>query len=326
MAAHVLNVICVTGANRGIGFEICRQLSRKSVGVDEILMTGRNVDQLKQSIEKLTKMKDFNDKTKLKHFELDVSDKKSIDNFIGQLKNEKYNSNTNGISCFVNNAGIYIDKWDKSTFDKTLMTNAFGPMHLTQELIKNNMFGAPFSQVINLSSGYGAYNQISKKSIYSKIATVDKIEDLTIGNNVVTFDAKDAMSSKYVAAYKISKAVLNRWTQLESQIDHSGSSDSDSKEKEKEKEKDKEKESKESKEDESKENNQVSDKQKVFINCVCPGWVRTDMGGSGASRSVDEGAFGAVRLATQKLTQNFPNGCFFRDSDELSFATGGKRV
>ena len=200
--AHALNVICVTGANRGIGFEICRQLSRKSadIDVDEILMTGRNVDQLKQAIQKLSKTKDFNNKTKLKHYQLDVSDKKSIDNFIKQLKDEKYNSIKNGISCFINNAGIYINKWDKSTFDKTLMTNAIGPIYSTKQLIKTNMFKAPLSQVINISSGGGAYNELSKKSIYSKIATTDKIEDLTLGSDLITFDAKDAMSSKHVAA------------------------------------------------------------------------------------------------------------------------------
>src|SRR5262249_31350213 len=44
------------------------------------------------------------------------------------------------------------------------------------------------------------------------------------------------------------------------------------------------------------------------VNSVCPGWVRTDMGGSGAPRSVEEGADTIVWLATdapQNLTGNF---------------------
>jgi NAD(P)-dependent dehydrogenase (short-subunit alcohol dehydrogenase family) len=44
------------------------------------------------------------------------------------------------------------------------------------------------------------------------------------------------------------------------------------------------------------------------INSVCPGWVRTDMGGSGANRSVEEGADTIVWLATdapQNLTAKF---------------------
>jgi NAD(P)-dependent dehydrogenase (short-subunit alcohol dehydrogenase family) len=47
------------------------------------------------------------------------------------------------------------------------------------------------------------------------------------------------------------------------------------------------------------------------VNSVCPGWVRTDMGGSGAARSVDKGAAGIVWAAT--LASDGPTGGFFRD-------------
>jgi NAD(P)-dependent dehydrogenase (short-subunit alcohol dehydrogenase family) len=53
------------------------------------------------------------------------------------------------------------------------------------------------------------------------------------------------------------------------------------------------------------------DERDVKINVMCPGWVRTDMGGSGASRSVEEGADTAVWLAT--LPDDGPTGGFFRD-------------
>jgi len=50
---------------------------------------------------------------------------------------------------------------------------------------------------------------------------------------------------------------------------------------------------------------------KFAVNCVCPGWVRTDMGGSNANRSVGEGAAGIVWLAAE-APQNL-TGKFFRD-------------
>ena len=53
----------------------------------------------------------------------------------------------------------------------------------------------------------------------------------------------------------------------------------------------------------------------VLVNSVSPGWVRTDMGGSGASLSVEEGAETPVWAAT--LPDNGPTGGFFRDRREV---------
>jgi NAD(P)-dependent dehydrogenase (short-subunit alcohol dehydrogenase family) len=55
----------------------------------------------------------------------------------------------------------------------------------------------------------------------------------------------------------------------------------------------------------------ASDERWVKVNTMCPGWVRTDMGGSGAPRSVEEGADTAVWLAT--LPDDGPSGGFFRN-------------
>ncbi len=49
----------------------------------------------------------------------------------------------------------------------------------------------------------------------------------------------------------------------------------------------------------------------ILVNSMDPGWVRTNMGGSSAPRSVDQGADTAVWLAT--LPDDGPTGGFFRD-------------
>jgi NAD(P)-dependent dehydrogenase (short-subunit alcohol dehydrogenase family) len=54
----------------------------------------------------------------------------------------------------------------------------------------------------------------------------------------------------------------------------------------------------------------------VLVNAVCPGWVATDMGGSGG-RPVAEGAAGIVWAAT--LPDDGPTGGFFRDGKPLQW-------
>ncbi|GIV36528.1 MAG: short-chain dehydrogenase [Cyclobacteriaceae bacterium] len=56
--------------------------------------------------------------------------------------------------------------------------------------------------------------------------------------------------------------------------------------------------------------------RQITVNAYCPGWVRTDMGGRAAPRSVQQGADTAVWLATARVQET---GKFFRDRRIISW-------
>jgi NAD(P)-dependent dehydrogenase (short-subunit alcohol dehydrogenase family) len=53
----------------------------------------------------------------------------------------------------------------------------------------------------------------------------------------------------------------------------------------------------------------------IAVNCMCPGWCRTDMGGNDATRSAEEGADTALWLALEAPPELA--GRFFRDREEI---------
>jgi len=54
----------------------------------------------------------------------------------------------------------------------------------------------------------------------------------------------------------------------------------------------------------------------IKVNSMCPGWVKTDMGGAGATRTLQQGADTAVWLAT---AEKIPTGKFFADRKQTEW-------
>lgn len=57
--------------------------------------------------------------------------------------------------------------------------------------------------------------------------------------------------------------------------------------------------------------------ERAFVASVCPGWVRTELGGDQAPRSVEQGADTIVWLAADDGVAELPTGCFWRDRTQI---------
>lgn len=145
-------IVVVTGANRGIGFEICRQLAARGA---EVILTSRNKDAGKAAIKKLAAQK-----LTVQFHLLDVSSRKSI----AALR--LFLARTYGrLDALINNAGIIAKsdahalKVDMETVRATLETNALGPFHLAQVLVPL-LQASKDARIVNVSSGMGAFSEM----------------------------------------------------------------------------------------------------------------------------------------------------------------------
>ncbi len=224
-------VAVVTGANRGMGFEVSRQLAK--IGM-QVILTSRDPEKGQKAAEQLR-----TEGLEVVYGPLDVTNPESIAS-LSQFIREKWGR----LDVLINNAGLLIDAPDISAFDakvdtlhKTMEANVYGPLQLIQALVplmKKHNYG----RIVNVSSGMG------------------QLTDMGGG----------------YPAYRTSKASLNALTRIFA--------------------------------------DELQGTQ-ILVNSMCPGWVKTDMGGPGATRTPEQGVDTMVWLAT--LPDDGPTGAFFRD-------------
>lgn len=146
-------VAVVTGGNRGIGFEICKELSK--VGC-RVVLTSRNEEHGNQAVAKLGA-----DKKNIVYHKLDVTNGKDIETLRDWIL-KKYGR----VDILINNAGIYLDegtsvfKVDEKIVKETLDVNFYGAFNICRVLVpimRQNGYG----RIVNISSGYGAMSEMA---------------------------------------------------------------------------------------------------------------------------------------------------------------------
>jgi NAD(P)-dependent dehydrogenase (short-subunit alcohol dehydrogenase family) len=136
----------VTGANKGIGFEVVRELARLGL---RVFLGARNAKAGRAAAEKLKSEGD------VVFLEIDISNEKSIRAAADELARQ-----CDQLDVLINNAGILLDE-DKSAltltpdiFEKTLRTNTLGPWLVAQAFAPLLKKGRE-PRIVNVSSGGG---------------------------------------------------------------------------------------------------------------------------------------------------------------------------
>lgn len=187
-------VALITGAGKGIGFEIARQLGLKGF---QVIVAGRNQEQIEQAAARLESVNVI-----AVPLLLDVCDYRNI-----QAAYDSLSSSLNHFDVLVNNAGVLLDgqisllQANVELIETTLRTNALGALYMTQAFLPLLKAG---SRVINISSDGG---QICEGiSTWAPVYCISK----TL-LNAITLQLAAALSGHSVAV----NAVCPGWVQTD---------------------------------------------------------------------------------------------------------------
>ena len=134
----------VTGANRGIGFEVCRQLLEYGL---QVILTGRNRDRVEAAAGSLAVRGEV----------LDLIDPTAPSMLARKLESEGVD-----VDVLVNNAVAYdsasVFTVDDDTLNTAIATNLVGAWAMMRAFVPP-MIARGYGRVVNVSSGWGSFTE-----------------------------------------------------------------------------------------------------------------------------------------------------------------------
>lgn len=248
--------ILITGANRGLGLQTAIKLSKNG---KKVIFAGRDENKLRELSSNYPGSE---------YVKLDISNNESILSLPTTLKSK----GVENIEVLVNNAAVLHKGWNEELYNQTLQTNVFGTLLLTETLLP---FIPNSGKIVNVSSGLGQLNELSA-DYTTKVLNFKSLNQFTL-NQIPFVNDDEEIKSKYAPMYSISKALLNRITQILA------------------------------------DDPRIKEKN-IRVGSVCPGWCRTDMGGASAPRQAEDGA---DSISWVVLHDDLPSPSFHRDGQSL---------
>ncbi|XP_027334890.1 (+)-neomenthol dehydrogenase-like [Abrus precatorius] len=286
----------VTGANKGIGYGICKKLASNGIVV---VLTARNE---KRGLEAVEKLKEFGLSDFLVFHQLDVTDPPSVATLAHFIK-----TRFGKLDILVNNAGVPGGIVNGENFQNYLLQKRgelsdwnlilYQNYELAKECVETDFFGAervteallPLLQlstsprIVNVSGQIGLLKNIPNEWARGVFSDIENLTNEKLGEVLREFlrDYKEgSLESKnwplVVSGCTMAKAAINAYTRmLAKKFPH------------------------------------------FLINCICPGSVKTDINHHNGLVSIDEGSESPVRLAL--LPHDGSSGLFFSVDEVIPF-------
>ncbi|KAJ4749808.1 NAD(P)-binding Rossmann-fold superfamily protein [Rhynchospora pubera] len=288
-------IAVVTGGNKGIGLEICKELAANGLGV---ILTARDEKRGNEAVDKLTADYGF---TNIIFHQLDVTDHSSIASLADFVKKQ-----FGKLDILVNNAAItgvelsqpideklpqperaelfhkYIVQIFVQSYEKAvdcLKTNYYGVKYMMEAFLPLLLLSNA-GRIVNVSSSQGQLQGLTNNKLRKELEdidnlTVERIDHLTnsFPKHVRDNTLEEGGWPPRFSAYRASKVLMNAYTRIIAKRYPS-----------------------------------------VTINCVNPGYVGTDLNYNTGALTVSEGARGPVMVA---LAEGGPTGQFY-DQTQLS--------
>ncbi|MET7670330.1 SDR family oxidoreductase [Micromonospora luteifusca] len=246
MSGQPKRIALVTGANRGIGFEIARQLAQNGV---QVLLSGRTSNKV---VEAAMELRDAG--LDVESLVLDVTKEETIASAVKEVGRRH-----GRLDILVNNAGIRVEEYGRNPSEQ--------PLDQWRETFDTNLFG-----VVAVTT---AFLPLLRESAAGRVVNVSSLlASLTTHSNPSSYVYSDTFKS--LPAYSASKSAVNSWTvHLAYELRDTP----------------------------------------IKVNCVHPGYTKTDLNDGDGDQHVSEGARTSVSMAL--LDDDGPSGTWVHKGENL---------
>ncbi|XP_047062975.1 short-chain dehydrogenase/reductase 2b-like [Lolium rigidum] len=297
-------IAVVTGGNKGVGLETCRQLASRGL---RVVLTARNEARGLEAVEGVRRSGGGGQSDVVFH-QLDVTDPASVGRLADFVKNQ-----FGKLDILINNAGIsgvdrdpalvakvkeqvesmdvdqrvqWMKENSKETYEEAkgcMRTNYYGAKLVTEALLPLLQLSS-CGRIVNVSSGFALLRNFNSEELKKEFDDIDNLTEKRLDELLDLFleDFKANLIEAHgwptggSSAYKVAKAALNAYTRI------------------------------------------LAKKYPTMrINCLTPGYVKTDMSMHMGVLTPEEGASNPVKVAL--LPDDGPTGAYFDRNGEASY-------